>query len=336
MKYKGWMVWLAVLLIAAGGWVAYRSSMPEKVAQTTVSRIKVQLKWLHQAQFAGHYVAAQQGYYQEEGIEVELLPFDFASSPIERVVAGEVEFGVTGADELLIARAKGAKIRALAVIYQYSPVVAYALSSSGIREPRDMVGKRLGMEPVINVESLMRAMIERQGVDFEREIKVVKIGFDVDPILNGEVDIGTGYETNEPIQVEATGREVNIIAPYKYGIKMYGDVLFATEEMIENNPELVQGFVRATLKGWEEALADPRVGVEMTLRYEDPNNEALNYEHQWKLLEKSRELIKPSKGMAVGSMNFVNWNRTYEILQYGGFIEGPLEISSSYTTQFLE
>jgi len=323
-------VLLLFLIITLFGSQLFKSSTvrPGKIA------VKVRLKWLHQAQFAGMYVADKKGFYESVGLDVELLPFDYDHFPIDDVVGGKADFGVTGADELLIARENGAEIKALAVIYQNSPVVAYTFTDSEIKDPRDFVGKKLGVEKDINVEHQVRAMIEAVGVDYKDIIKV-EILYDAKPLITGEVDVATGYAINESIQAENTGRDVTIFYPHKYGIRMYGDVLFTTEEMIENNPELVRSFVYATLQGWEYALKNREEAVNLTLLYEDPNNQYLNFDHQNKMLQVSGPLIKPGSGRFVGAMNYSNWRFTHQIMQKYDLLDESFDVEDAYTLNFL-
>ena len=290
---------------------------------------------MHQSQFAGNYVADQKGYYEDEGLKVTLLPFDYEHFPIEEVINGQADFGITGADELITARSQGKKVKALAVIYQENPIVAYALESSGIKNPIDFIGKRIGMEQGVNVEAVIHAMLASQGINYQKDIEEIRIDYDATPLIEGKVDIATGYITNEPIQAEEAGYKVNIIAPYKYGIKLYADVLFTTEEMIETKPEIIQGFVQATLKGWEYALSHQDEAVKYTMLYEDPNNISLNEPHQKALLENSVPFIKPTAGSKIGEMNFSVWSSTYKVMKDFDAIEGETDVRDVYTTQFL-
>lgn len=326
-----------VVIVLMAAFFIYNSIVsPQRDSDDHVSQesVTVWLKWMHQTQFAGHYVADQKGFYAEQGIDITFEPFDFVNFPIEKVVNGEADFGVTGASELLIAREAGEPVVAIAVIYQENPVVAYALAESGIEKPIDMVGKRVGIQTGTNVETVIQATLANQQLTFD-DVEVVPIEFDVQPVLDGEVDVATGYLTNEPIQLEGMGKRVNIINPVHYGVNRYADVLFTTEEMIETDPELVQRFVDATLQGWEYALENQDEAVNYTLLYEDPNNDTLYFEHQKRLLENSVPLIKPAPGISVGAMNFALWKKTHDLLRQGGIVKRDVDLTKAYTTEFL-
>jgi NitT/TauT family transport system substrate-binding protein len=303
---------------------------------THLTDITVRLKWLHQSQFAGNYIADKKGLYEQAGLRVTLNSFDYSHYPIDEVLKGSADFGITGADELLIARSQGKKIKALAVIYQENPVIAYALASSGIKTPVDFIGKKLGLEAGVNVETVIKAMLTAQGIRYDQIGKVIPIQFDVTPVLDHTVDIGTGYITNEPISVEEAGQKVNVIAPYEYGVKLYADVLFTTDAMIDSKPEIVQKFVTATLAGWDYALDHIDEAINITLEYKDPNNSALNFAHQKALLLKSIPFIKPSAGRKIGDSTYLNWQRTYQLLRDYKNITTDLDVTTAYTTKFIQ
>lgn len=325
---------LAIIFFGLVGYILVSKDVLSPISDHNLTPVTVRLKWLHQTQFAGHYVADQKGFYADEGISVDLKPFDYENFPIDDVVSGNADFGVAGADEILIARSKGKPVVALAVIYQRNPAVAYSLKESNILKPTDIVGKKLGVQSGVNTKTIVLAMLEDQGININ-DINLVDIGFSIDPIINKEVDVATGYLTNEPIQVRELGKEVNIIDPSKYGIKVYADVLFTTEENIKKNPNLVKGFVRATLKGWTYTLGNIDEAVNLTLKYKDPNNPALNFEHQKALLNASTPLIKPSNGTKIGEMSYLNWRTVYELMLKYKLIN-QTNVNDAYTTMALQ
>ena len=336
---KKFIILIFIAGLIAGGYYYsqnYYQKETTKITNTEFQDVSIRLKWLHQTQFAGLYTADQKGYYKDAGLNVSLYPFRYETPPIDEVSAGTIDFGITGADELLVARAEGKKLVALAVIYQENPVVAYTLKTSGLTEPKHFIGKKLGIENNVNVELVTRAMLADQNVDYDNDVTIIPIDYDATPLIQGEVDIATGYVINEPLQAEEAGYPVNIIHPYKYGVSLYADVIFTTEDTIKNNPELVEKFIQATLKGWDYAIDHQDEAVKYTLMYKDEENIALNYNHQKKLLEKSVPLIKPTKATKIGQMNYVKWVRTYELLRKYEIIDKDLDVTKAYTTDFIK
>lgn len=294
-----------------------------------IQEVTLKLKWLHQAQFAGNYVAAEKGFYNKQGLKVNLVPYDFKSTPIDSVVNGEADFGIAGADELLIAREKGAPIKAIAVIFKNNPVVAYSLKKSGIIKPQDFIGKTVGIEKNSNIEYLYDAMMEKLHID-RSKIKEVPIGSDASELLNGTVDVATGYITNEPNLVKETGQEVNIMLASDYGVNMYADVIFTTENLINTNPDLVGRFLSASLEGWQYAIENEKEAVDLTLKY--ATNSSII--HQQNMLSESIPLINDGSS-PVGWMELNQWEQAYNILLDQKILSKPMNINDAFTMKFL-
>ncbi len=294
-----------------------------------LEEITVKLKWLHQAQFAGNYVAAEKGFYEQEGLKVNLVPFSFEEPTIDAVADGKATFGITGADELILARAKGTPLKAFAVIYKTNPVCAYSLKESNIKKPQDFVGKTVGLERGTNVDLLYYAMIAKLDINNSR-INEITIGYDATELLNGTTDVSTGYIINEPHQVIEAGYEVNTILMADYGVNMYADVLFVTEDTINNRPELVERFLRATLEGWEYAIENEEEAVDMTLQYATDRTKS----HEMYLLENSIPLIHTGD-TPVGWMNEIEWKQVQNILLDQGLLDEEVNVGEAYTMEFL-
>ena len=298
-----------------------------------VELVTVKLKWTDQAQFAGIYTADQKGYYLDNGMAVIIRPFSFGSTSIEDVASGIADFGVTGADELLVAQSNGADVRALAVIYQQSPLVAMALKESGITEPRDLVGKTFGSPG--DEEFIMRSMLASQGIDYDSDVMVVPVEFDISPLLDGDLDAMAAYLTDGPLIAERQGYETVVVRPADYGVSFYGDVLFTSNDLIRDDPELVRGFVDATLAGWEYALENVDESVNHTLIYVEDGDGIAEFGYQQGILQGSIQLIKPNPDAEVGQMSHDRWTESYELLLDYGIIDPGLDIGESYTTEFL-
>lgn len=337
-KKKSVMTWLllVLLMISISGGVTYliKSQKILEVVKVPNTETPVALKWLHQAQFAGNYVALGEGYYQDNGLEVTLIPYDLETSAIDLVASGSAMFGVTGADELLLARSQGIPVVALAVIYQESPVVAYTLKSSGIESVQDFRGKKVGYEFSGNVAMTIDNMISEGGLDPNKDIIREQIGYDASQLISGEVDVATGYLTNEPLYAEEQGYEVVYIKPSQYGIIDYADVLFTSQEIIDERPELVRGYVQATLAGWEKAFENKTEAINNVMIYLDDKNQS-SRRHQTDMLEASEQLIR-SRGIGIGQMTYVRWHRLYEEMKEVGIITQLMDVSQAYTQEFLE
>ncbi len=310
-------------------WTQYNKGTVHKKNSGPVQEVNLKLKWVHQAQFAGNYVAVEKGYYADERLKVNITPFSFEDPTIDAVVAGRADFGITGADELVLARARGLPIKAIAVIYKINPVTAYALKKSGIIKPQDFIGKTVGLEQGVNVEYLYSAMMSKLKID-RSKIKEVAIGYDAAELLSGKTDVSTGYIINEPNQAREAGAEVNTILMADYGVNMYADVLFATEETIQSKSDVVKRFLKATLQGWQYAIEHEDEAVGITLQYATNSSK----QHEAYMLHTSVPLIHTGKS-AIGWMEIDQWKQVENILLEQKILARPIIITDAYTMEFL-
>ncbi len=295
-----------------------------------LQEITVKLKYFHQTQFAGNYVANEKGFYADEGLKVNLVPFSLEEPTIDAVLNAKAIFGITGAIDMLVARAQGLPIKSFAVIYKVSPICAYSLKESGIMRPQHFIGKTIGLEKATDIEVAYSVMMARLGIDRSR-VKEVTIGFDATDLLAGTVDVATGYIVNEPQQVIEAGQEVNTILMAEYGSNMYADVLFTTEDTINNNSDLVEGFLRATLKGWQYAIENEEEAVDITLKYATGRTKS----HESFMLRGSIPLIHTGDS-PIGWMEKTKWEKVQNILFEQKILVKKMDIDKVYTMQFLE
>jgi len=294
-----------------------------------LEKVSIRLKWLNQAQFAGFYYADKAGYYKDEGLDVTLNAGGVDFPAVQMVAGGSDHFGITGADQILLAREKEIPIVALAVIYRKSPFVLFSLKESGIDTPQELVGKKVGVKLGGNEELTYRALLKNAGVDSTR-VEEIPVKFDITPLLTKQIDVWPGYAINEPITAEEQGHPVNLIWPSDYGVNLYADTLFTSEEMIRTKPDVVRKVVEATVKGWEEALENPEQAVIYTLQYSDK----LTREHETKMMNASIPLVKPDSN-PVGFMDRAVWVAMQDLLLKQGFMKQVVDIDKAFTTEFL-
>ena len=177
------------------------------------------------------------------------------------------QFGITGMAQLMEARAKGVPVVALAVIYRKNPLIWFSVNEN-ITSAKDLIGKKVGVTVASNSDILFRAMLVKAGVDINN-VEIVPVKYDISLLLTGTVDAYEGYLINQPLSARENGFKTYIINPTDYGINFYGDAIFATEDMIKKNPDLVRRFMNATLQGWEYAYSHPDEAVNYTLTYSD-------------------------------------------------------------------
>ena len=244
--------WRAVLVCALSTGVLHAApAAAQPVGSKSLERVTLQLKWLHQFQFAGYYAAQARGFYRDEGLDVIMKPGDAGVSPLTEVLSGRAQFAVGDAD-LVVARIKGQPIVAMAALFQHSPYVILSRKDSGIRSPHDLVGKKV-MLAGDQGEIQMRAMLQSEGIA-PGLVNVLPQTWNLDDLIEGRVDAMSAYAMVEPMQMARRGVEPFSMRSADFGVDFYGDILFTSEEEVERRPMRTEAFLRASLKGWVYAL----------------------------------------------------------------------------------
>jgi len=254
---------------------------------TSLEKVTLQLKWKHQFQFAGYYAARAQGYYQEEGLEVSIQEADSNTNPVQDLLNGDYQYAISGIS-ILADYLNGKEVRALAAIFQNSPLVLISKQSSGIVSPHHMIGKRVMVDTKKGAgDAALNALLAQASINSNQFITIPP-SFSTTQLINDEVDVMTGYLTNEPFELKNKGIPINIISPLNYGINFYGDILFTSDTEIRNHPLRANRFRRASLKGWQYALDNPEEIIQLIYKHYsiDKSLEYLRFE-----AEKTRKLI---------------------------------------------
>lgn len=268
--------------------------------------VTLQLKWYHQFQTAGYYAALEQGYYRDAGLDVTILPGG-PFNTYEEVLSGRAQYGVTNT-EVLLHRLHGDPLVTLAAIFQHSPQVFMVRQDSDIYEPKDLIGRRVGMSTGTRTAEL-QAMLLKEGVSLTSLQLVDEIDDSNDYLFDETIDAQGVYATNEPFVLENAGIPTRLINPAAYGVDFYGDLLYTTETELEEHPDRVARFRAASLKGWEYAFHNPEETIDIILtKYDTPlNRDQLAYEAAM-----MREYILPDV-IEIGHMNPDRWQHIADI-----------------------
>lgn len=286
---------LLVLIIGLSSVSAQSNSDSEKIT--------LHLKWMHAFQFAGYYAAMEQGYYQSEGLDVDIIQGSPNNQAINTVISGKAQYGVWGS-ELLNKRLLGEPIVVLAVIFQHSPYVVLTRKDRNIRVPSDLIGKTI-MVAAGQGSAQLLAMLKHEGISSDN-FKIVEASWRMDEIIDGTVDAEMNYITDEPHQMQMLGVEPFVIKPIDYGIDFYGDCLFTTELEISQHPERVEAFKRASLKGWEYAMSHVDEMIELIIDLPGAKERGLTTNHLKYEAEQTEILILPEL-IEIGHINLGRW-----------------------------
>jgi ABC-type nitrate/sulfonate/bicarbonate transport system substrate-binding protein len=265
-RHSSLLLLLALALAAAG--CGGTASEPEQPATNGLERTEVTMRfqWIAQWQFAGYIAAEVRGYYDEAGLDVTLQSGgpDFPAKQL--VASGSEQFGTAWVDSMYLSQQRGVPLVALLTIFQSSPSLYMVHADSDIEEPADFAGKTVAVYPGGGVETEYLALLETADIARE-QINEVPGQFSLEPFIQRRLDVLPVYATDQPYRVQQRGVEFRLIDARDYGVELMGDVLFATADFIDQNPNTVRAFVHASLRGWEWAVANPEEAVELIATY---------------------------------------------------------------------
>ncbi len=230
--------------------------------------VTMALDWYPNSNHLGLFIAEKKGYFEDEGLDVTLYTPVDPSTVLLTVGSGKDDFGISYQPDILLARAQGVPIVSVAGIVQHPLNSVMALRSSGITRPGDLVGKKVGYPGIPTNEPLLDTMLKSDGARGLEDVELVNVGFDLAPaLISGTVDAIVGaYWTHESILLENLGHQVNIMRMEEWGVPDYYELLLVTsEQALANSPDMVEGFVRAVRRGYEDAISDPQAGVDILL-----------------------------------------------------------------------
>ncbi len=214
-------------------------------------KVILQLKWLHQFQFAGYYTALEKGFYNDVGLDVEIRQRDLGKNNIDQVLNNEAQYGISDSI-LLLYRAQNKPVVIISPIFQHSPSVILTLKSGGLDSPYKLNGKKLVFYEKDTDGFGILSMLK--GLNLTPNLLRTKNKTNYIDLIDGKVDAYSAYISNEPFYFKERGIKINIINPANYGSDLYGDILFTSEHEAKNNPKRVEKFKEATLRGWNYAL----------------------------------------------------------------------------------
>ncbi|SDM63124.1 diguanylate cyclase (GGDEF) domain-containing protein [Franzmannia pantelleriensis] len=283
-----------------------------------LERVVLQLAWYHQFQFAGYYAAKHQGYFREAGFEVEIRHGGHDSygrpiDPIEDVVFGRADFGVSRSD-LLIYHSHGLPVVVLANIMQRSPLVFLTLEEHGFTRLEE-VGERPISVTLPDVDTRLSAetlaSFHRAGLDLA-QLNNHTPSWKLEDLLDGTTQLMPGYLTDAPYFLEAFGAEPVTITPESYGIDFYGDLLFTRTSMLEDRPERVEAFRNAALRGWAYALDNVEEVAELITEYYPTRSPLYDIHFLHHEAEKLRSLMQPEL-IEIGYINPSRWENIADV-----------------------
>lgn len=340
MRRRKWAV-LAVLALAAGALVVAGCGGDDEAAPEDLTPVTLQLKWVTQAQFAGYYAAAEQGFYEDEGLNVTIKPGGPDIVPEQVVLGGQAEFGIDWLDNLLATRDQGQQIVNIAQVFTRSGMTEITWADSGLDEITKLEGKKVGVWLGGNEHKLFAALT-KNGIDPQTDVDVVAQPFSMDLFLNREVDAAAAMTYNELAQVLEvenpdtgelyTPEDLNVFLMSELGTGALEDGIFVTEEWIadEANQDIATRFLKASFKGWIYCRDNADSCVETVLA----NGPTLGTGHQTWQMNEINALIWPTN-LGIGIMDPESFDVTNQIATDYKIIKTPAT-DEAYRTDLAE
>ena len=217
----------------------------------------MQAAWINDAEFSGYFIAIDEGYYTDAGLDLSYLSGGPDVIPESTIIAGRADLALTTPDTTIKAIVDlGAPFKIIGAQYQKSPVGIVSLLSNPIREPRDLIGKTLAVPPV-NVISI-NAMLALNGIK-QDQVKIVPYAYDPTPLIKGEIDASLDFTTNVPYTINQQGVEAISFLLYDFGFTIYNNTVVVTEETLASKRAEIKAWLRASRHGWEQNFKNPNL-----------------------------------------------------------------------------
>ena len=280
--------------------------------------------------FVAAYVAQEKGFFRDQNLDVEILHAS-SGEHLKLLMAGDVDITTAQAASVLKRRSHpGLPIVAFVLFGQRSQLAFMALQSSGFETPQDWEGKTFGYKTSPPPEYL--AILEANGVD-RSKIAEVRVGFDPRILTEGKVDLLAVFNSNEPDTVRNLGFGVNLWEAADYGVPTLGLTYITRQDLSEKDPDMVERFLKATLKGLQYAFDNREEALDIVLKYA-PNQDR---RHQSFMLEiEMADAVSPqTREHGLGWMNDDKWEALYGQLEKFEALPQPFDYRTAYTDQFL-
>jgi NitT/TauT family transport system substrate-binding protein len=313
------------------------TTQPAAAAQQRT--VTMAMPYIPNVQFAPFYMADKLGYYAAEGLKVN-FDYNFQTDVVERVSQGTVQFGNGSGPDVLLARAQGRPIVTVATYSQKFPVVFFSKADANIKTPADLKGKTVGIPGHFGASYTgLLALLYANKLQ-ESDLNVQDIGFaQVAALTQGKVQVASGYGNNEPVQLDQQGIKVNVIKVSDF-YPLASDGIITSESLIKDQPDVVRGFMRATLKGMHDTIADPDMAFKISLEYipELQKADAATQQLQRKVLQETLPYWhnETTDKQGLGYSDMAQWQATHTFLRDSKLLKSDVDLSKAVTNEFIK
>lgn len=293
-----------------------------------LTHVRLPMGFIPDPQYAPFYVAVDKGYYAEAGFSLE-FDYSFETDGVALVGAGQLPFAIVSGEQVVLARAQGLPVVYVMEWFARFPIAVVSKAEAGITEPADLVGRNVGLPGFFGASYVGYVGLLSANNLTQADVDANEIGFNqVESLLSDQSEAVVVYANNEPVQLQAQGIDVNIIYVADF-IDMVANGIITNEMAIAEDPEMVQRFVTATMRGLQDALANPAEAYEISKKFvEGLGDERMN------VLEATLPMWQADP---LGMSDPAAWENTERVLLEMGFLDAPLaDLEAAFTNQFVE
>lgn len=289
------------------------------------------LDWTPNTNHTGLYVAQEKGYFEEEGLNVEIVtPGEAGSNQL--IASGKAEFGISAQESLTEARTQGVPIVSIAAIIQHNTSGFASPTEKAINSPKDYEGKTYGGWGAPVEEAVLKTLMNGEQADVA-EVDFLNIGSaDFFTAVERDIDFAWIYYGWDGIEAERRGIDLNMqyLADFDQDLDFYTPIIATNEKMIEQDPQLIKDFLSALTKGYEYTINEPEEAAKiLTKAVPELDDDLVKASQQWLSTKFQDDAARWGEQKNEVWENYSNWMHTHEL------IEEPLEVEKAFTNEFL-
>jgi len=295
------------------------------------------LDWLILGRHAGFFMALEKGYYKSAGLDLKIVRGYGSTDVINKITAGQATFALGDAGSLIIARSKGAPLKMVALMFAKNPFAVYSLTDANITKPKDLEGKSIAAPAGDSQRNMFPIFARVAGIDTSKVRWITVDGAQRDAmVLTRKADAATGFALQIPVvtkMAKAQNLNVHFIKWADHGFDLYSNVLLTSDEFARSNPNLVRGFVQATIRGHEAAFEAPDEAIAIMLKQQPTlDREVARAELD---IVKDLVLTEGTKRHGIGWFNEKMLQNSVDWVAEVFKVEKP-PVASLYTNEFLK
>jgi ABC-type nitrate/sulfonate/bicarbonate transport system substrate-binding protein len=299
--------------------------------ETALKKVTVVLDWTPNTNHTGLYVAEDQGYFEEEGLDVEIImPGETGADQL--IASGKADFGVSYQESITQARIQEVPIVSIAAVIQHNTSGFASPAEKNIVSPKDFAGKSYGGWGSPVEESVIASLMKQENANPD-DVSIINMGdTDFFTAVKRDVDFAWIYYGWTGVEAELRGEKINMIylTDYSKNLDYYTPVLATNEDMIENNPETVKAFLKATSKGYQYSIDEPTKAADILIAAA-PDLDA-------DLVKKSQEWLAPKyqdDAPRWGEQKLEVWENYATWMHENKLLEKQLNAKEAFTNEFL-